>query len=333
MARSVVALAADATAREPRACAWSGEGAMVGTAIRRRVLGVGVAVFVAAAALLLVTGQPGVSVAGGYAPGQVWLFWTPVALAMLLARVVPPHPPEREMAERLRATMAGRSVGREVAVLAACLLGFPVGEAVLGPVFGAVDPVLTPLSYHTAKFLFLLFIPLMLIGSSGAMVNSDGVIPPRLAVWVTERWRWAGLVPVACYLLVVPFPVAAHPPELGSVPEHYDLLVTLAIGYTATALLEVVFFQGFLLSRLEVLLGRWPGIVLMALVYAFASLVGGSAPNGVVNAVAGAIAVQGVAALLYGYLWSRYRNIWLNALVQMGVVTLIVLPVAETLSW
>lgn len=301
---------------------------MVGTTVRCRVLGAGVAVF-AAAALLLAIGWTGASAASGYAPSQIWLFWAPVALAMLLVRVVPPHPPEREMAERLRTTMAGRSVGREVAVLAACVLGFPVGDAVLGHVFGAVDPVLTPLSYHTAKFLFLLFIPLMLIGSSGVMVNSNGATPSRLAAWVTERWRWAGLAPVACYLLVVPFPVAAHPPELGPVPEHYDLLVTLVIGYTATALLEVVFFQGFLLTRLEVLLGRWPGIVLMALVYAFTSLVGSSVPNG----VAGAVAVQGAAALLYGYLWSRYRNIWLNVLLQMGIVTLITIPVAETLPW
>ncbi|MBB4929481.1 membrane protease YdiL (CAAX protease family) [Lipingzhangella halophila] len=302
---------------------------MVGTAVRRRVLSAGGAVFAAAVALLFVIDEPRIPAAGGYATSQIWRFWVPVVLGLLLIRWVPPRPPEQELANRVGATMAGRSVGRETLVLTACVLGFLAGETILTPMFGAVDPSLAPLSYHTAKVLFLLFIPLMLIGSSGVMADSCGSDLPRLATRVTERWRWAGLVPVAGYLLVVPFPLAAQPPELGSVPEQYDLVATLAIGYTVTALLEVVFFQGFLLTRLEILFGRWPGIVLMALVYALASLVGGSMPNGIVSAVAGAIAVQGAAALLYGYLWSRYRNIWLNVLLQMGIVTFIVLPVAE----
>ncbi|WP_052745540.1 type II CAAX endopeptidase family protein [Allosalinactinospora lopnorensis] len=304
---------------------------MFGTAVRRRVLCAGAVVFAAVVLLLFGTGETRVLTTGDHMPGEAWTLWMPVALGMLLIRWIPPWVPEREMAERLHATMKGRAPGPETVVLVACLAGFLVSKLLLDPVFGAMDPGLAPLSYHTSKFLFLLFVPLMLIGASGVMRNSQDFTLPKLAVRVFEPWRWAGLVPVVGYLVFVLIPWAEHPPEMGSVPEHYDVLAALAIGYIATALLEVVFFQGFLQTRLEVLFGRWPAIVLVALVYALTSLVGATFPSGVLNAVASAIAVQGAAALLYGYLWSRYRNIWLNFLLQFGVVTLIVLPVAAVL--
>lgn len=306
---------------------------MVGTATQHRILGGGIAVFVAAAALLLGTGENQISVVGWYPPHQVWLYWVPVALGLLLVRLVPPNPPEQQMSDRVHATMARRSVGRETVILAGCVLGFFVGEALLAPMFAAVDPTLAALSYHSAKVLFLLLVPLMFVGSSGVMRNAYGSDLPLMSTRVTEWWRWAGLGPVACYLLVVRSPLAAHPPELGSVPEHYDLLVTLVIGYAATALLEVVFFQGFLLTRLEILFGRWPAIVVTALVYALVSLVGSNTPDGPASTVVTAIVVQGVTALLYGYLWSRYRNIWLNFLLQAGIVSIIVLPVGVAPSW
>nr|WP_246422317.1 CPBP family intramembrane glutamic endopeptidase [Nocardiopsis mwathae] len=126
-------------------------------------------------------------------------------------------------------------------------------------------------------------------------------------------------------------PWASQPPDLGRIPENYALLVVVALSIAGTSLLEEVFFRAMLQTRLEILLGRWPGIVLASLCYGVAGVLAATYPDDLGVAIAMAISVQGVAGLMYGYLWSRYRNIWLNFGLHACITTLALIPLTDAL--
>ncbi|MFC7326543.1 CPBP family intramembrane glutamic endopeptidase [Marinactinospora rubrisoli] len=300
---------------------------MLATQVRRWVLVLGTGVFLAVGALLYATGHTAVHPSEDYAYGRLWSLWVPVAIGILLVRLLPWRTPEEDLDVKVRAALTGHPMRREVLVLLGCVVGAHLGDIVLDAAFGMVDPSLRALSYHTAKVLFLLVVPLAIMGSAGVMRYGHGPDIPAVAMRVGEGWRWAGLAAVAGYLLLsVLAPWTTPLPTPRTLPDEYSLAVRLLLTFTTSALLEEVFYRGMLQTRLELLLGRWPGIVAAALVYGIGAAVGTHVyPDPAVNLGMG-IAVQGVTGLLFGYLWSRYRNLWLNFLLHTGVSALPVLP-------
>ncbi|MGI5120084.1 CPBP family intramembrane glutamic endopeptidase [Marinactinospora thermotolerans] len=242
-------------------------------------------------------------------------------------RLFPWRTPADDFEERLRTALKGHSLGREVMVLFACILGFAVGERVLQIVFGLISPSLVDLSYHTAKVFFLLFVPVMLVGSSGVLRRATGPDLPRLALWVPQGWRWGGLFAVAAYLYFAVFPPWTAPvPTYDRLPDDYQPLLSVLLTFATVSLLEEAFYRVMLQSRLALLYGRWPGIVLTSLIYAVSSAIGLGVDTNPLVLVAMVVSVQGAAGLMYGYLWSRYHNLWLNFLLHTGVNAVALLP-------
>ncbi len=298
----------------------------------RAIVLAGFAIFLTAGMGLLVTGHTTIPGSEDYRPGPLWTLWVPVAAVLLLIRVLPWRIPDSDMNQRVRERLAGRSSRREIALLLGCMVGFYLGDVVLYPVFCLVDASLCALSYYTSKVFFLFILPIVFIGSYGIMRHVSGPDLGGLAVRAREPWRWAGLGAVIAYLAMVFAPWASHPPDLGRVPASYALLVVLALSVVGTSLLEEVFFRAMLQTRLEMRFGRWPGIVLAALCYGVTGIVAKSYPENLWVALGLAISVQGVAGLMYGYLWSRYRNIWLNFLLHTCATTLALIPLTESLA-
>ncbi|WP_344732960.1 CPBP family intramembrane glutamic endopeptidase, partial [Spinactinospora alkalitolerans] len=229
---------------------------------------------------------------------------------------------------RLHRILDRHPVPRELLSLIYCLIGFLVGATAVGHVFSVLEDDFVGLATPAVRAFFLLVLPVLLVDRAGLTVSrpEDGM--PQLAMKVTRPWRWLGAVPVvACFAV------------LAAV--HRDLLPSLShvfvFGLVGALLLitvpEEVFFRGMIQSRLEWALGRWPGIVLASLLFAAtytalggyvdmlrggAQLLGGDVTLG--------IATYGVTGLLYGYLWSCYRSIWLNVILRTGVVLLVVGP-------
>jgi uncharacterized protein len=87
------------------------------------------------------------------------------------------------------------------------------------------------------------------------------------------------------------------------------LLATLALVFLLNSLLEEVFYRRWLQTRWEHLLGRWPAIVLAALLWA-AWHVGIAGTGDLPTDLASVFVNQGVLGLFLGYLWSRYRAMW-----------------------
>ncbi|RCV52037.1 CPBP family intramembrane glutamic endopeptidase [Marinitenerispora sediminis] len=302
---------------------------MLATPKRRSVVAAGAAVYVAAGALLYATGHAAVHAASYYASGPLTELWLPVLAAMLLIRLLPWRTPVEAEADQLRRDLGIRHLRPEVVALLGCLLAFHVGDVLLGFALGMVNPAFPALSYDIAKVLFLLIVPMILIGPEGIMrYTVGGPRSARLGLRVPDWWRWAGLVAVAVYMYLALFTPWTSPlPTPYTLPTGYALWARILLAFADSVVLGEIFFRAVLQTRLELLLGRWPGIVVTALVYGVSSAVATHAyPQWWVIVAMGVVA-QGSAGLLFGYLWSRYRNLWVNILLHGFISGLTVLPV------
>ena len=107
----------------------------------------------------------------------------------------------------------------------------------------------------------------------------------------------------------------------------YDL-TTLVVAATATALTasigEEIFYRYWLQTRVEALWGRWPAILLASAIFGLMHLASHTAGHGVGIGVAIVIANQGVLGIACGYLWRRYRRLWLPILMHLSTNGLLV---------
>jgi membrane protease YdiL (CAAX protease family) len=128
---------------------------------------------------------------------------------------------------------------------------------------------------------------------------------------VTGGWPAAVLaLPAVAVWFVLARISPLAPPLSGDLPDPVTLAVGSLITLVTASVLEEVFYRRWLQTRLEARLGRWPGVLIAALLFAGMHsyrLEDDSVALGLCTIVA----VQGVLGLLLGYLWSRYRNIWI----------------------
>lgn len=297
--------------------------------MRARMLWLCLACYAAAGAELLI-GAPGLLTGGGpdavrEALGAVWL---PTLIGLPLVWLVSARGHRAEMDARVGRALTGHAVGIETVLLLACLVGHLVGSVALAALFGLFQDGLLALATPVARVFFLLIVPVLLTDHAGLTLRAGTPAMSTLAMRVTEPWRWSGLAPV---LLCLGALALLSPGHLA--PHHGGLVFGAIVALVAIAVPEEVFFRALLQTRLERLFGRWPGILLGALVSGLTfALLGDrseiAAPGGVpwVPGVGFAVISHGVIAVLYGYVWACYRNIWLNILLRAGVVALLAAP-------
>ncbi|WP_340685641.1 CPBP family intramembrane glutamic endopeptidase [Amycolatopsis coloradensis] len=258
----------------------------------------GLAVFVAAPALLLATGHDTIkpsadsdkalSLAGALIP----------ALAgMLLTHGIPLHAPK----PLPDATDRGRLRKQATALALIAFLWPPA----LFLVSAAGQQALVRDIWALAKPLVFLALPLLLLRTRG---EPD---PFRLTWLPRQTWRWLAPIPAVLVFgwLSVLGPLAPPLPTAEDYPDPVYLAVGATLTFFTANVLEEVFFRGMLQTRLEALFGRWPGILLSALLFAWLHLP--THGQGSLPLTLGAIvAFQGFFGLFAGYLWSRYRNLW-----------------------
>ncbi|TDQ54237.1 CPBP family intramembrane glutamic endopeptidase [Actinorugispora endophytica] len=272
----------------------------------------GIAVYAAAFAWLLRTGTTGVTASAdpGATPVSLWASVLPALAAMALARLVPP----RAALPRPLEGVTGRRLARETWVLVAAATVFPV------LVIGQNQSLWYPL----AKVLLLLVVPL----AAFRLLRGDA--PGGRAIPAPVTWLAPLPAVAAWFLLSQAGPLA--PPLTQELPDP----VTLAVGSLVTLLtagvLEEVFYRGWLQTRLEVRYGRWPAILASSLLFAamHTSHLHGDAVG---LGLASLAAFQGVFGLMQGYLWARYRNIWVLVAVHAVVNLVYVDLLVRALGW
>lgn len=295
------------------------------TSTNRTVLIAGLALFVGSFALLWATGNTAVeSSADEYGATPLWALTVPVLVGLVLVRLVPPRAPG-ELAGQVRTALAGRRAGAESVLLVACLVVFIVANLALGRDADPDSPA--ALLYPASKLLLFLAVPWIAL----RLLRPTPPASPslrRIATLPGAWWRWGGVVAVAVTLYLANFtPLAPPSPTAESLPPIEVLVVSMLITFLTASVLEEVFFRVWLQTRLEHVVGPWAGIVVSSLLFGVMHVASHHALGSPPLILAQVIAVQGVSGLLYGYLWSRYRNVWLIIALHTGVNSIALLPV------
>jgi membrane protease YdiL (CAAX protease family) len=260
--------------------------------------------------------------------------WTPMLLGGLVAWAVVTGFGHRALLDRrVHEALDGHPLTRELAWLGVFLTCFVLLIILLSEVFhvyGAhTGADLNMSASLVSRLLFLFTLPILVMDRSGITVDGKGTAMPAVALKVTTPWRWLGLIPVGAVLLLVGGTLIPR----GGLPSLSLALIGFVLAFALIAICEEIFFRAMLQTRLEVLLGRWGGIVASTVVFALtyaviqpfdeASQLPGEDYGYI---VALALLSYGPAGVLYGYLWSCFRNMWLNVIIRIGMFIVLMPP-------
>ncbi|MDI6104452.1 type II CAAX endopeptidase family protein [Actinoplanes sp. NEAU-A12] len=107
--------------------------------------------------------------------------------------------------------------------------------------------------------------------------------------------------------------------------DRVELALTMLFVFFTASVLEEWFYRVALQTRLEALWGRWPAITAAALLFVLMHAYRLVDEPSVVVAL-GTITSTGALALMAGYLWSRYRNMWAIFVVHGAANALALIP-------
>ncbi|WP_193374668.1 CPBP family intramembrane glutamic endopeptidase [Nocardiopsis ganjiahuensis] len=262
--------------------------------------------------------------------------WLPMLIGGVMAwGLVQAFGRRDELDRRTVLAMDGHPVYRELGWLVLLLAGFVLSMVLLSGIFAfygaetGIAPDLAMSVSLVSRLLFLFAVPLLIMDRSGVTVDGKGTAMPSIALKVAEPWRWLGLVPVVFSVGLIGYLITPH---IG-LPEPSLTLYGMLIAFTVIAVCEEIFFRGMMQTRLELILGRWGGIVMTSLVFALTYAL--IQPYDAVSQLPGhdllhdagmAVLTYGAAGLLYGYLWACFRNTWLNVLMRVAVFVIILPP-------
>lgn len=264
--------------------------------------------------------------------------WSPMLIGGILAwALVRGFGARDDLDRRVAAAMGGHPLGRELVWLAVCLGGFVLTMVVLSTIFGLYETTigadLAMSASLVSRLLFLFTLPLLVMDRSGVTIDGRGTAMPSVALKVTEPWRWLGLVPVAVALSLIAFLLL---PRTGF-PELSFPLFGFVFAFVVIAVCEEIFFRGMMQTRLELMMGRWGGILATSVVFALTYAI--VQPYDAVSQLTGvnlvydtglALLTYGTASMLYGYLWACFRNTWVNVFMRIGVFLVIMPPDLQT---
>ncbi|MEV2276102.1 CPBP family intramembrane glutamic endopeptidase [Nocardiopsis sp. NPDC049922] len=234
---------------------------------------------------------------------------------------------------RVAAALEGHPIRRELGYLLMFLCGFVLSMMALSWVSSLytaeTDMDLRMSVSLVCRLLFLFTLPMLVMDRSGVTVDGRGTAMPSLALGVREPWRWLGLVPVGVAVGLMGnrlVPVYGLPPLTLAV-------VGFLLAFGLVCVCEEIFYRGMLQTRLEFILGRWAGIVVSSTVFAATYAV--IQPYDAVVQIRGHDFVQDLwlallsyaaGGLLYGYLWTCFRTIWITVVLRLSLFVIILPP-------
>ncbi|WP_174612734.1 CPBP family intramembrane glutamic endopeptidase [Virgibacillus ihumii] len=168
--------------------------------------------------------------------------------------------------------------------------------------------------FMISKITLLLFTPLMLFLFDRSNPKQQRSKPIKSTV--SNKWYW--LIPFIVMIIWVYlnfFSVFSTPFVSLGITDPTMLIVTLLVSFLINSLLEELFYRVWLQTRLELILGTWPAILLTSLLWASWHItVHGSGQWNVDMATV--ITNHGIVGLFLGYLWARYRSVWVIIIVH-----------------
>lgn len=260
--------------------------------------------------------------------------WAPMLIGGIMAWAVVSGFGDRDgLDRRVHQALDGHPLTRELVWLGVFLACFVLLMILLSQVFtlygSHTGADLNMSASLVSRLLFLFTLPILVMDRSGITVDGKGTAMPAVALKVNTPWRWLGLIPAAVVLALAGYAVIPH----VGLPGLSLSLIGFVLAFALIALCEEIFFRAMLQTRLEVLMGRWGGIVAATVVFAFTYAV--VQPFDEVSQLPGddagyvialSVLSYGPAGLLYGYLWSCFRNLWLNVIIRIGMFIVLMPP-------
>lgn len=224
-----------------------------------------------------------------------WVTILPAVVGIALTLLLPWRAPTLVVAPARRERLTITTV-----VLLALAVAYPLTVSLLQ---------LTGELYALAKVLLLLIVPAIVIPIWRGAVRIDA---PR----VSWRW-WAPAIVIIVWMFLSQWAPWIPRHDFGGVS--LDALIVAAIATAVSAGVgEELFYRRWLQTRLEAVLGAWPGIALASLAFALMHL-GSHGTGEPLLDVARVVVAQGSFGLFVGVLWWRYRNLTAIILVHVLV--------------
>lgn len=274
---------------------------MWGSAGRRTarwIVGVGGVLWLVSFVALVVASPAGTQISSdpGAQPVPYWVTLMPLAVGIVLALLLPgPSSPSRPVAVSSR-----RAFGVTTTGLLVLAVLFPLATVTV-PLVGE--------SYVLGKLVLLMIVPAVLL------------LTVRGSVSITwrknaSRW-WAPAIVIVVWTLLSQ--VAPWAPVFDPVGVDTAFILTAAIATAITAGVgEELFYRRWLQTRLEALLGAWPGIVVTSCAFALMHL-GSHGTGAPLLDMARVIVLQGSFGLFVAVMWWRYRN--LIAIITVHIIS------------
>lgn len=262
------------------------------TARRRIAVATAVlAVYVAAGAVLAATGTSRIRYsADHHRTIPVWEIWIPVTICLLAARLIPWRlPPHHLEPPADRPRREARNCVAIAAAFAVAVIAFD----------GRCVPI---------KVGFLVVAPMLVISNRAWLVGF-----PQQVAYRTSWWTGPAIATAIWLAITWLGPYARTTTSTASV-------VALAGALVLNVYLEERFYRGWLQTRLEHVLGRWPAIGATALLWAAWHLAIHSTQRPLID-TATVIAHHGTLGIMLGYLWARYRNPWPLLVIHAAINT------------
>lgn len=234
------------------------------------------------AALNYPAGFP-VSADSGAATVSLWAIVGPPLAAAALAAALP-YQPQRLPVE----ADEPRTLLITTALLLALALAFPLLTQVTGMAEG----------YIVAKVALLIALPLLAVR----------LLPGAIRLPRSRGKPWWVPLSVVGFWFVTSQLGPWNPPFDGSAYDAATIVASALITAITAGFGEELFYRRLLQSRLEALLGAWPGIALASLTFALMHL-GSHGSADLLDTLARITVAQGSFGLFVGVLWWRYRSL------------------------
>ncbi|AVP44682.1 CPBP family intramembrane glutamic endopeptidase [Bacillus cereus] len=229
-----------------------------------------------------------------------WYKWIPVIVGILLVRFLPFHHKNYNPLQQFEP----RRIIIQTAIL--FLSGSLFTICLLTTNF---EGMALQLWFMIFKIILLLFTPLMLLlfykKERPKQVKSTGDI------------RWYQFTPLIVIIIWGYFNFFSifSTPFVSIKMEPTILISILLVGFLINSVLEEIFYRVWLQTRLELLLGTWPAILLTSLLWASWHIALHGSGHWDID-TATVIVNLGIVGLFLGYLWARYRKVWVIIIVH-----------------
>lgn len=167
------------------------------------------------------------------------------------------------------------------------------------------------------KIPLLIIVPAIMISSAEHKRLSKEL--PDHSYMKNNQWIFPGVAATAWIILEFFSPLGSP-----DTPEYQMAFIALATGalfsFLLNSVLEELFYRVWLQTRLEALLGTWPAIMISSVLWAVWHMAiqgGGSLDIAFSNVMVN----QGVLGLFLGFLWAKYRNVWVLIIIH-GLINL-----------